>query len=79
MVVRQMQSRRKNWFNLWWNNLDDIYSSLNSMIENQKYLELGKNAKEYLLNFLENNFRRIQKFLFNISVKSSFINMPKNY
>ena len=28
------------------NNLDEIYSSLNSMIENKKYLELGKNAKE---------------------------------
>ena len=28
------------------NNLDDIYSSLNTMIENKKYIELGKNAKE---------------------------------
>ena len=28
------------------NNLDEIYSSLNSMIENKRYLELGKNAKE---------------------------------
>ena len=28
------------------NNLDDIYSSLNSMIENKKNLLLGKNAKE---------------------------------
>jgi len=34
------------------NNLDDIYSSLNSMIENKKYLELGKNAKEYVSKFL---------------------------
>ena len=32
-------------------NLDDIYSSLNSMIENKKYLELGKNAKEYVPKF----------------------------
>ncbi len=32
-------------------NLDDIYSSLNSMIENKKYDELGKNAKEYVLKF----------------------------
>ena len=31
------------------NNLDDIYSSLNSMIENKRYIELGKNAKEYVL------------------------------
>ena len=29
------------------NNLDEIYSSLNSMIENKKCLEFGKNAKDY--------------------------------
>ena len=33
------------------NNLDDIYSSLNSMIENKSYIELGKNAKEYVSKF----------------------------
>ena len=33
------------------NNLDDIYSSLNSMIENKKQLELGKNAKYYVSKF----------------------------
>ncbi len=33
------------------NNLGDIYSSLNSMIENKKYIELGKNAKEYVSKF----------------------------
>ena len=33
------------------NNLDDIYSSLNSMIDNKKYLEFGKNAKEYVSKF----------------------------
>ena len=33
------------------NNLDDIYSSLNSMIENKKYVELGKNAQEYVSKF----------------------------
>ena len=33
------------------NNLDDIYSSLNSMIENKRYIELGKNAKEYVSKF----------------------------
>ena len=33
------------------NNLDDIYSSLNSMIENKKYFELGRNAKEYVTKF----------------------------
>ena len=33
------------------NNLEDIYSSLHSMIENKKYMELGKNAKEYSSKF----------------------------
>ena len=33
------------------NNLDAIYSSLNLMIENKKYLELGKNAKEFSSRF----------------------------
>ena len=33
------------------NNLDDIYSSLNLMIDNKRHLELGKNAKEYVSKF----------------------------
>ncbi|MDC0061139.1 glycosyltransferase family 4 protein [Candidatus Pelagibacter sp.] len=33
------------------NNLDEIYASLISMIENKRYLELGKNAKEYVSKF----------------------------
>ena len=33
------------------NNLDDIYSSLNSMIENKKYHVFSKNAKEYVSKF----------------------------
>ena len=33
------------------NNLEDIYSSLNSMIEDKKYLILGKNAKELSSKF----------------------------
>ena len=33
------------------NNLDDIYSSLNLMIENKKYHVFGKNAKEYVSKF----------------------------
>jgi phosphatidylinositol alpha-1,6-mannosyltransferase len=33
------------------NNLDEIYSSLNSMIENKRYIELGKNAKELCSKF----------------------------
>ena len=32
-------------------NLDDIYSSINSMLENKKYLEYGKNAKESVSKF----------------------------
>ena len=33
------------------NNLEDIYSSLDSMIENKKYIEFGRNAKEYVSKF----------------------------
>ena len=33
------------------NNLDDIYSSINLMLENKKYLEYGKNAKENSTKF----------------------------
>ena len=33
------------------NSLDEIYSSLNLMIENKKYLQLGKNAKELSSKF----------------------------
>ena len=31
--------------------LDDVFSSLNYMIENKKYLEFGKNAKEFVSKF----------------------------
>ena len=33
------------------NNLDDIYYSINSMLENKKYIEYGKNAKEFVKKF----------------------------
>jgi phosphatidylinositol alpha-1,6-mannosyltransferase len=33
------------------NNLDDVYSSTNSILENKKYLEYGKNAKEFVNKF----------------------------
>ena len=33
------------------NNLDEIYSSLNMMISEKRYLELGKNAKNLSVNF----------------------------
>ena len=46
------------------NNLDEIYSSLNSMIENKKYIELGKNAKEYVSKFQwDNTFEKYKKIL----------------
>ena len=37
------------------NNLDDIYSSINSMLENKKYLEYGKNAKDNVSKFYWSN------------------------
>ena len=46
------------------NNLDEIYSSLNSMIENKKYIEFGKNAKEYVSKFQWNKtFEKYKKIL----------------
>ena len=33
------------------NNLDDVYSSINATLENKKYLEFGKNAKEFVNRF----------------------------
>ena len=33
------------------NNLDEIYSSINSMLENKKYLDFGKKAKEFVHKF----------------------------
>ena len=45
-------------------NLEDVYSSLNSMIENKRYLELGKNAKEYVAKFKWNKiFDEYKKIL----------------
>ena len=37
------------------NNLDEIYSSINSMLENKKYLEYGKNAKDNVSKFYWSN------------------------
>ncbi|MDA9694008.1 glycosyltransferase family 4 protein [Candidatus Pelagibacter sp.] len=46
------------------NNLDDIYSSLNSMIENKKYLHFGKNAKELSSKFdWSNTIEQYKKIL----------------
>jgi len=37
------------------NNLDNIYSSINSMLENKKYLEYGKSAKDNVSKFYWSN------------------------
>ena len=37
------------------NNLDEIYSSISSMLENKKFLEYGKNAKENVSKFYWSN------------------------
>jgi len=42
------------------NNLDEIYSSINSMLENKKYSEYGKNAKNFVTKFYWPNI--IQEF-----------------
>ena len=42
------------------NNLDEIYSSLNELLQENKYLEFGKQAKENSKNFLWNNI--IEKY-----------------
>ena len=42
------------------NNLDEIYSSINSMLENKKYLEYGKNAKNFISKFYWSNI--IEKY-----------------
>ena len=47
------------------NNLNDIYSSLNSMIKNKKYLEFGKNAKDYVSKFQWNKIIEEYKKILN--------------
>jgi len=47
------------------NNLDDIYSSINSMLENKKYLEYGKNAKENVSKFYWSNIIKQYKKILN--------------
>jgi len=47
------------------NNLDEIYSSIHSMLENKKYLEFGKNAKEFVTKFYWYNI--IEEFKNNLS------------
>jgi len=47
------------------NNLDDIYSSINSMLENKKYLEYGKNAKDNFSKFYWSNIIEEYKKILN--------------
>ncbi|MDC1137897.1 glycosyltransferase family 4 protein [Candidatus Pelagibacter sp.] len=47
------------------NNLDEIYSSLNSIIENKRYLELGRNAREFATKFKWEKTIEIYKNLLN--------------
>ena len=47
------------------NNLDDIYSSVTSMLENKKYLDLGRNAKEFVNKFQWSNIIEEYKKILN--------------
>jgi len=47
------------------NNLDEIYSSINSMLENNKYLEYGKAAKENSVKFKWNKIIEEYKKILN--------------
>ena len=47
------------------NNLDEIYSSINSMFENKKYLEFGKNAKDNVSKFYWTNIIEQYKKILN--------------
>ena len=47
------------------NNFDEIYSSINSMLENKKYLEYGKNSKEFVSKFYWSNIVKQYKKILN--------------
>jgi len=47
------------------NSLDDIYSSINLMLENKKYLEYGKNAKDNVSKFYWSNIIEEYKKILN--------------
>ena len=47
------------------NNLDAIYFSMNSILENKKYLEYGKNAKEFVTKFYWSNIVEKYKDILN--------------
>ena len=47
------------------NNLDEIYSSISSMLENKKFLEYGKNAKDFVTKFYWSNIVEKYKNILN--------------
>ena len=47
------------------NSLDEVYSSINSMLENKKYLEFGKNAREIASKFNWSNIIEQYKKILN--------------
>ena len=47
------------------NNLEEIYSSINSMLENKKYLEYGVNAKDFVAKFYWSNIVEKYKDILN--------------
>ena len=47
------------------NNLDEIYLSINSMLENKRYLEYGKNAKVFVSKFYWSNIIEQYKKILN--------------
>ena len=48
------------------NILDEVYSSINSMLENNKYLEYGKNAKDSVYKFYWSNIIEKYKKILNL-------------
>jgi len=47
------------------NNLEEIYENIKLMIENKKYLTLGKNAKEFSKQFYWENIIKDYKKIIN--------------
>jgi phosphatidylinositol alpha-1,6-mannosyltransferase len=47
------------------NNLDEIYTSVHSLLENKKYLDYGKNAKEFISKFYWSNIVEKYKDILN--------------
>ena len=54
------------------NDLDPVYSSINSMLENKKYLEYGKAAKENSVKFKWNKIIEEYKKILTQYIRHSF-------